>query len=141
VIRLLNRLQPWALCLLRLTLGVAMLYNGWDKVIPSGSLFHGHLSSAMDHFASYVSSLGLPRWLGYLSAATEFLGGMALILGLLTRFTALFVLVNMVVALIKVNIHHGYAGSEYTLALIAMALLLVTTGSGAFSLDRRLGFS
>ena len=141
MIRWLNGLQPWTLCLLRIALGVAMLYNGWEKVIPAGSLFHGHLSSAMDHFADYVATLGMPRWLGYVSAATEFFGGIALIAGFLTRFTAFLVSINMLVALIKVNIHHGYSGSQFTVALIAMALLLITTGSGALSIDRRLGLS
>jgi putative oxidoreductase len=141
MIRFLNRLQPWALCLLRVTLGVSMLVNGWDKVIPANGLLHGHLLSALDHFAGFVASLGMPRWLAYLSAATEFVGGIALIAGLLTRLIGFFVAINMLVALVKVNIHHGYSGSQYTLALIAMAILLVTTGAGACSLDRRLGLS
>ncbi len=47
----------------------------------------------------------------------------------------------MIVALAAVNIHHGYPGSEYTLCLIVMALLLVTTGSGASALDCRLGLA
>jgi putative oxidoreductase len=141
MIRWLNRMQPGALCLLRLAVGAAMLYHGWSKVVPSGGIFHGHLTSALDRFASYVVSLGMPRWLGYVSAATEFLGGLLLLLGLLTRFCAFMVLVDMLVALVKVNIHHGYEGSEYTLALIAMAFMLLTAGSGALSLDRRLGIS
>jgi uncharacterized membrane protein YphA (DoxX/SURF4 family) len=33
-----------------------------------------------------VGSLGLPRWLAYFSAGTEFFGGIAIVLGLFTRF-------------------------------------------------------
>jgi uncharacterized membrane protein YphA (DoxX/SURF4 family) len=40
-----------------------------------------------------------------------------------------------------VNIHGGYGGAQYTLALIPMALMLVVAGSGALSLDRRFGLS
>jgi putative oxidoreductase len=141
MIRWLNRTQPAALCLLRLAVGAAMLYHGWPKVMPSGGLLHGHLRSGLDHYTTYIVSLGMPRWLGYVSAATEFLGGIFLLLGLLTRFWAFLVLINMLVALVKVNIHHGYDGSEYTVALIAMAFMLIAAGSGALSLDRRLGIS
>ena len=120
-----------------------MVYNSWSKVLPADGVLHAfrhhHLLDSVEHFNDYVVSLHLPRWLGYLSTLTEFVGGIFLVLGLLTRFWALMVTINMLVALVMVNLHHGYSGSEYTLALIAMALMLVTAGSGSFSLDRRFG--
>jgi putative oxidoreductase len=128
MIRSLAKLQPWALTLLRLVLGVAMVVHGWEKLIPVGGL----------HF---VASLGLPYWLGYVSIITEFVGGLFLIFGLLTRFWAFMILGNMLLALWTVNRHHGYSGSEYVLALITMAFMLVVAGSGAMSLDRRAGIS
>lgn len=139
--RFLNRLQPWTLMLIRIALGVSMAYHGYEKLIPPGGLHRAHPLAGFDYFNHFVVSLGLPYWLGYVSIVTEFVGGIALLLGLLTRFWAFLIAGNMIVALITVNRHHGYAGSEYTLALIAMALLLVTTGGGALSLDRRFGIS
>jgi putative oxidoreductase len=141
MIRNLNKLQPWALMLLRLTLGVAMLFHGWEKLIPAGGLHRTHPLAGIDAFARFVAELGLPAWLGYVSIATEFVGGAFVIVGLLTRFWAFLIAGNMLVALWKVNLHHGYGGSEYTLALITMALMLVVAGSGALSLDRRFGIS
>ena len=141
MLRFLSKLQPWAITLVRIAIGVTMLYHGWDKVIPKGSLLHGKPLAALDHFAAYVVTLGLPHWLGYVSALTEFLGGILLLAGLLVRFAALMVAGNMIVALVEVNVHHGYSGSEYTIALITMALLLVTTGAGALSLDRYFGIT
>lgn len=138
--RWLNQLQPWGIFLLRIVLGVAMVYNGWPKVIPAGGLRGNHFV-ALDHFAHFVQTLGLPHWLGYVSAFTEFLGGIFLILGLLTRFCAFLVTINMLAAIALVNIHRGYLGSAYTLALAAMAFLLLLTGSGKAALDRRLGLS
>ena len=126
--------------LVRIVLGVAMVYHGWSKVVPAGGL-HGNLMAPLDHWAHYVQSLGLPRWLGYVSGLTEFVGGIFLILGLLTRFCALLVTVNLLVAIFCVTIHHGYSGSEYTLALAVMAFLLLVTGPGKAALDRRLGLS
>ena len=143
--RSLAKLQPYALMMLRLAVGFSMVYHSWGKVYPSDGLQHaiqhGHLLASFEHFNDFVASLGLPRWLGYVSTVTEFFGGLFLILGLLSRFWAFMVAGNMVVALITVNRHHGYAGSEYTLAIIVMAFMIFTAGSGALSLDRRFGIS
>ena len=137
----LNSLQPWGAFILRLVLGIAMAYHGYSKVIPSGGFHGGNTFSALDHHGRYVASLGLPYWLGYVSALTEFVGGILLILGLLTRFAAILVTVNMLVALVIVNRHHGYVGSEYSLALFAIALMLAFFGAGAFAVDRKIGFA
>jgi len=136
----LRGLTPWAVALLRVVLGVAMVYHGWPKIAPAHGL-HGDLLSGVQHYNGFVARLGLPGWLGYVSAATEFFGGGLLLLGLLTRFAAFMVAGNMLVALFAVDLHHGYAGSDYVLALVAMAVLLITTGGGAASVDQRVGLS
>lgn len=118
-----------------------MLIHGFEKMIPPGGLHRDHPLAGFDHFAAFTVTLGLPHWLGYVSVAAEFFGGLFLLLGLLTRFSALLIAINMIVALVNVNFHKGYAASEYTLALVAMATLLVLTGSGALALDRRFGLS
>ena len=141
MIRSLARLQPWALMLLRLALGVTMLFHGYEKLIPPGGLHRSNPLAGFNYFNHFVVSLGLPYWLGYVSIVTEFVGGAFLILGLLTRFCALMIAGNMLVALWKVNLHHGYTGSEYSIVLVTMALMLVVAGSGSLALDRRFGLS
>lgn len=126
---------------MRLALGAAMICHGYSKVIPAGGFHRGNAFSALDHFAHYVSTLGLPYWLGYVSALTEFLGGILILLGLLTRFTAFMIACNMAVALIMVNRHHGYSGSEYSLALLVIAVMLLFFGAGAAAMDRKIGLS
>ena len=141
MIRFLNRLQPWALTMLRLVVGVAMLIHGWDKLIPSGGLHRNHLLGGAEAFTRYVATLGLAYWLGYVSLVSEFLGGLCLILGILTRFWALLVTGDMLVAIVMVDIHRGYGGCQYSLAMLVMAFMLLVAGSGAASLDRRFGLS
>jgi putative oxidoreductase len=141
MIRTLNKLQPWALTFLRVVLGVSMLVHGWEKLIPAAGIHRAHPLAGVEAFCRYVVTLGLPYWLGYVSVATEFLGGMLLVLGLLTRVTALFIAVNMLVALGTVGIHQGFGIYSYITELAAIAILLVTTGSGALALDRRFGLS
>jgi putative oxidoreductase len=134
-------MQPWGAFLMRLVLGAAMLYHGYSKVVPGGDFHRGNTFSAIEHFAHYVSSLGLPYWLGYISALTEFFGGLLIVLGLLTRFAAFMIACDMAVALLMVNRHHGYSGSEYSLALFVIALMLFFYGAGTCALDRKLGLS
>jgi putative oxidoreductase len=128
----LDRLQPWGAFILRLALGVSMAVHGYQKVVP-------HTATA--RFAHYVVSLGMPYWLGVLSAYTEFIGGVLVLLGLLTRLAAAFLCINMLVALITVGIHQGFGIYNYIFALVAIAFMLVVNGAGALSLDRRIGLS
>lgn len=139
--RTLARLQPWTLLLLRLAIGFSMVYHSHEKVFTAESLHSGHYLAPMQYFNQFVAHLGLPAWLGYVSTITEFFGGLFLLAGLFTRFWAFMVAGNMLVALITVNMHHGYPGSEVTLALIAMSLMLVTAGSGKLALDRHFGLT
>lgn len=141
MIRFLTRLQPWALAFLRVILGIAMVVHGWDKLIPLGGLHRAQPLAGVEAFNHYVVGLGLPYWLGYVACTTELTGGLFLLLGLLTRFWALLVVGDMIVALIKVTLHRGYNGSEYTLALLGIAFMLLVAGSGAVSVDRRIGIS
>ncbi len=129
----LDRLQPLGSLVLRLVLGVIMAFHGYSKVIPHGALYG---------FTGMVGHLGLPPWMGYLAAFTEFFGGILLIVGLLTRIAAFAVAIDMAVAIVKVHLHHGLIGQggfEYPLALFAGALMLVTTGAGLLGLDSLIG--
>jgi putative oxidoreductase len=136
----LNSLQPWGALFLRLVLGIAMVYHGYGKVIPA-TLLHGNALAALQRHSHMVASLGGPYWFGYVSALTEFIGGTLLILGLLTRFAAFMVACNMLGAILLVTRHHGYSGSEYPLALLVIALMLLFYGAGTLALDRRMGLS
>ena len=137
--RFLDDLQPWGALLMRLVLGCAMVYHGFGKVIPAGG-FHSHSAfSALQHHAHFVTTLGMPYWLGYVSALTEFFGGILILLGLLTRLAAFLISINMLVALFTVDMHHGYPHSEYALALFAIAVMLVFYGAGILGLDHKIG--
>jgi putative oxidoreductase len=122
----LNRLQPLALLVIRLVLGAIMIAHGYHKV---GGGFHHHMES--------VGSLGLPRWMAYLSAGTEFFGGIAIVLGLFTRLFSLAFLIEMGVAIWKVHFKNGLTGNggfEFPLALAAIAFTLVCFDGGPWGL-------
>lgn len=122
----LNRLQPFALLVMRLVLGAIMIAHGYHKVIGG---FHHHMDS--------VASLGLPRGMAYLSAGTEFFGGIGIALGLFTRFFSLAFAIEMGVAIWKVHFKNGLMGNggyEFPLALVAIAFALMCFGGGPWGL-------
>ncbi len=102
MIRFLDNLQPWGALLLRLVLGLSIVVHGYQKVSTH---------TALDHFVQTVVSLGLPYWLAYVSAATEFIGGILVVLGLFTRFVSALIAINMLVALFTVGIHQVSAST------------------------------
>jgi putative oxidoreductase len=123
-----DRLQPLALLSLRVLLGAVMIGHGYGKVFQGGLSRHVHM----------VASLGLPGWLAYPSAFTEFFGGILLVLGALTRSVALLVLIDMAVAIWKVhwkNGMFGHGGYEFPLSLAVIAFALISFGGGPIALD------
>jgi putative oxidoreductase len=130
--RWLNRFQPYGLLLLRLALALSMIFYGYEKVIPHG---------ALTRHAHYVTTLGMPYWLGYISAFTEFAGGILVLLGLFTRLASALIAINMLVALFTVGIHEGFATYSNIISLTVIAIMLVLGGPGKPALDRKLGLS
>jgi putative oxidoreductase len=74
-----------------------------------------------------------------LAGGAEFFGGLALVLGLLTRPAALVTALAMLVAIFAVHIGNGLFvsnnGYEYALTLFAVTLALAIQGAGRFALD------
>ncbi|MBC7910408.1 MAG: DoxX family membrane protein, partial [Pyrinomonadaceae bacterium] len=79
-------------------------------------------------------------WMGA-ALASELIGGLLVLLGLLTRLGALSIAIVMLVAMF--GVHWGAfflpnKGIEYTVALLGMALALVISGGGQASIDQKL---
>jgi putative oxidoreductase len=129
-VRYLDRLQPLALLVMRLTLGGIMVAHGYHKVF-----------GGLQQFAHMVGGMGLPVWLGYLAAFTELLGGLLLLVGFFTRPAAVAVCIELSVAIWKVHFHNGLLGSadrpgyEFPLAAASLAFALIFFGAGPIALD------
>ncbi len=126
-VRYLDRLQPLALLVMRLSLGVIMVVHGYHKVF-----------GGLQHHAQFVASLGLPAWLAYVSSFAEFLGGLLVLAGFFSRPAALAICIDLAVAIWKVHWHNGFTGNggiEFPLAAATLAFALIFFGAGPISLD------
>ena len=130
-----------ATAILRVTLGVVFFAHGAQKLL---GWYGGYgLSGTLGFFTGV---LHVPVPLAYLAIAAEFLGGLGLIAGFLTRAAALGIATNMIVAI--ATVHHTYGffmnwtgaqhgeGFEFHLLVLAMTAFLAIRGAGAFSIDR-----
>ena len=130
--------EAYAPVVLRVVLGIIMAAHGWSKL--SGGPGTG--------FASMLENQGLfaPVALAWLVTLVELVGGIALIVGLLTRISAVLISAVLVVAIILVKsdmglIAQGGAGAELDLAILAGLIALVILGPGPLSVDQALGWT
>lgn len=95
----------------------------------------------LDGIADWFRTLGIPAPVlnAWLSAGTELLGSILLVVGFATRIIALPLMVTMLVAIRTVHWANGFEaaenGYEIPLYYLLMLLLLFFTGPGKLSLD------
>ena len=118
--------------------------------VPVGTIFAAHGAQKLFGWfggygltgtAGWLESIGLAPGLlmALLAGGAEFFGGLALILGLLTRPAAFSLSIAMVVAIFSVHFSNGFFisnnGYEYALALLAGSLSLLASGGGKAAID------
>jgi putative oxidoreductase len=97
---------------------------------------YGKIFGGMGHYVQFIHGLGIPGWLAYVSAATEFFGGLIVLLGVATRIAAVFIFCNLLVALWKLLLHQPLKGGvEFPLSVAAIAFALIFLGGGPISVE------
>lgn len=130
----------WVPTLARIILGIIFFAHGSQKVF--GWFGGPGLRQTLRTLTQFV---GLPSIVALVAVGAELVGGAALVLGLLGRISALGIAVNMLAAILMVHGRFGLFmnwfgdrkghGIEYHLLAIALAIVIIAKGSGAFSLD------
>ena len=130
----LSGMEAWsdyAPLVLRVATGIIFAFHGWQK-----------LQGGLAGTAGLVQSIGfpMPELFAVLLIAAELGGGILLILGLFTRWSAIFTGFVALVAVVLVHLPNGFSmatgGYEYVFLLLAASIALVLSGGGKWSLDR-----
>jgi putative oxidoreductase len=135
--RLISTSGTWVTAPLRLALAAVFIAHGSQKVLGS---FGG---KGLNAWLSQPVPFGFMRpawlWLGA-AAFSELVGGLLVLLGLLTRVGAFFIGCTMLTAIASKHWPNFFApkGIEFPIALLAMCLALFITGGGQASVDRAL---
>lgn len=114
-----STLAQASLLVLRLFLGIAFIRHGWPK---------------LRNLKTWATAMNTPQWLCFLSAASMWGAGIALIPGLLTPLAALAILVSMAYATV-IEIKAGFPGSRQ----IPTRFQRATTWAPWESVSRRAG--
>jgi putative oxidoreductase len=135
--------ESWTGLILRLTLSLVIFPHGAQKLLGwyGGFGFSGTMGF-------FTETMHLPWLIAFLVIVGESFGSVALLLGFLTRFTAASLAVIMVGAIVTTHIPHGFfmnwfgkqqgEGYEYHLLVIGIAVALLVTGAGRWSIDREI---
>jgi putative oxidoreductase len=141
--RLLNTPEDPVLTIVRVVLGVVMFAHGAQKMLGwfGGYGFRGTMGF-------FREQLKIPSVFAFLAIMAEFFGSIGLILGLFTRIAALGIAIVMLAAIFMLHLRVGFfsnwfgnqkgEGFEYHLLAIALCIVLLARGAGAFSLDHML---
>ena len=119
------------IAIVRVVTGVIMLAHGAQKLFQFG------IAGVTQGFTEM--GVPMPTIVAPLVAVLEFAGGIALILGVLTRFVSFALAIDMIAALFIAHFAAGFFlpnGYEFVLILLATTTALVVAGAGAFSVDQ-----
>ena len=126
-----QRFGDFALLLLRVFVGLFLIWGVWDNVTES---------ARMQEFVEFLRKHGFPspKLLAPVSVYVQLLIGVSFILGLFTRWGGILCIINFAIAIAMVDRFGGMRGIFPSGCLIAIGLYLATHGAGRFSLDAAL---
>ena len=125
------RFEDLTLALLRAATGAFLVYGTQDNVLSA---------ARMEEFVGFLAAhrFVMPELMAPLSVYAQFVGGILLILGLLTRWTGLVIAFNFAVALWMVHWPEDYRAWWPAGVLIVLGLHFAARGAGRWSLDAAL---
>ena len=109
---------------LRLAIGTIFIVAGFAKFDPG--------------FATYLPQMGLPTEMRYLFALEEFVPGILITVGVLTRISASvlsLVMLGVIFYINKASQFIGPDGVAYQVTLLAVSLVIITIGPGRISIS------
>jgi putative oxidoreductase len=109
---------------IRILAGITLIIHGLPKLsnVAGSEVFFG--------------KMGLPPDLAMLIGLLEVIGGVALIVGILTRIASILFIIEMLGATIVAKLPKGFVGGyEFDLLLMSISISLILTGPGRASIE------
>lgn len=138
--------DSWSALALRIALGTVLFPHGAQKMLGwfGGYGFDGTMTF-------FTNTMNLPWIVGFAVIVIEFIAALSLILGFGTRGWSIGIIVLMAGIIISSHLSFGFfmnwsgaqagEGFEYHLLIIGMAVALLLSGGGIYSIDRQLSRS
>jgi putative oxidoreductase len=125
-----SRFATWGMLPLRIAVGLVFLMHGGQKLFVFG----------VGGTADIMSKLGipLPSIAAVVVIAAELLGGLAILLGVITRLAGALLAFEMLIAILVARLHGGFFapyGYEFELTLLMACLTFAAVGPGGSSLE------
>ena len=129
-LRALDRQAETGTVLLRLFFAFVLIYGTQDNVFSR---------ERMLEFRDFVAANGFPYPLfsAYLSAYAQFICGILIGIGLLTRLASIVMIINFIAALLMVHVQLPFAANISPLAMLFCAVFFLLHGPGPFAVDNR----
>jgi putative oxidoreductase len=121
--------QDLVLLLLRLLTGWFLVWEMCPNISSAETM-----TLVVGYFAQH--GFAYPEFFAPLSAWAQFVIGVALILGLLTRWAGLLLAFNFVVGLVMVHMSDTFRDQWPAWALLGFGLLFATAGAGRYAVDQ-----
>ena len=124
------RHQGVGITILRVITGIVFAAHGYQKLFVYG------MAGVQGAFAKMGAPM--PAITGPLVGLLEFFGGLALVVGLLSRLVAAGLAIDMLGAILLVHLANGFflpTGYEFVLMLLAASLAIAFAGPGSLSVD------
>jgi len=129
----LDKYRNYGLLIIRAGLGVMFIYHGFPK-LSGGPEKWLHLGAAMGYLGIHF----LPVLWGLLSAITETIGGILVILGLVFRPVCLLLVINLLVAAVfTFGVSGSFGDANHAIEDAIMFAGLFFTGPGPYSIDEK----
>jgi uncharacterized membrane protein YphA (DoxX/SURF4 family) len=102
--------EDWGRFMVRLSLAMVFLVHGWQKLM------------GLDMVVGFFGQLGLPAWLAGVVAVIEVLGGLAVLLGVYTKWAGYALALVMLGAVFTAHAGQPWSGKEFAVMLFVLSL-------------------
>jgi putative oxidoreductase len=123
-----EKLADYAWLFIRLALAIVLVMHGFQK-----------LNGGIPMFAGFVGKLGFPQpmaWAWFI-ALLEFVGGLAIALGLWTRDLAAILAIQFLIIIVAVK-KVAFPAADTDLLVFGAVIALMLNGAGRLSLDAKM---